>query len=57
MKPIEIKNKKVFKSMLEFEKYFFPNYHQQQMKQKPEDAHMLGVEWAKETLEKIKNKF
>ena len=43
--------------MLEFEKYFFPNYHQQQMKQKPEDAHMLGVEWAKETLEKIKNKF
>ena len=47
---------KAFKSMMEFEKEFLPNKFAEYMEKKPKDAHALGVNWAKESLEKISKK-
>ena len=47
--------KKVFKSMREFEKHFFPKSLAKKNAEKPTDAKALGITLAKESLEKIKS--
>jgi len=50
------KKKQVYRSMMEFEKRFFPKSFQKRMAEKPTDAQVLGVSLAKESLEKIKGR-
>ena len=52
-----IKNKdkqKVIKSMHEFEQRYFPTSFKKKMAEQPSDAHALGVNLAKESLEKVR---
>lgn len=49
------KNKKVFCSMTQIRKEYFPKSFEEQKSVKPKDAHELGISWAKESLDKIKD--
>jgi len=44
--------KKVFRSMEEFEETYFPNAYKKKKTEELEDYHDLGINWAKEYLEK-----
>ena len=46
--------KQIYRTMLEFEKEFFPKSYKERMTEKPTDAQALGVSLAKESLERIK---
>ena len=48
-----MKERKIYRSMAEFEKEFFPESFEKRMAEKPTDAGALGVSLAKESLEKI----
>jgi len=50
------KKKQVYRSMMEFEKRFFPKSFEKRMAEKPTDAQALGVSLAKESLEKIRRR-
>lgn len=50
------KRKQVFRSMMEFEKKFFPTSFERKMAENPTDAHALGVSLAKESLERIRER-
>jgi hypothetical protein len=47
--------KRVFCSMDEFMKTYFPKSFEKLAARKSEDAHDLGIHWAKESLDKIKD--
>lgn len=46
--------KRVFRSIVEFEKKYFPKSFEKRMAEKPTDAHALGISFAKESLDKIR---
>lgn len=48
------KKTQVFRSMMEFEKTYLPASFEKRMKEKPTDAYALGVNLAKESLEKLR---
>jgi hypothetical protein len=48
------KKKKIYRSMTEFEKQFFPKSFEKRMAEKPTDARALGISLAKESLDKIR---
>ena len=48
------KTKRMFRSMLEIEKEFFPKSFKNRMLEKPTDAHALGIYLARESLDKIR---
>lgn len=48
--------KKIFHSMMEFEKYYLPRSFEKNMSQKPTDAQALGICLAEESLNKIKER-
>ena len=48
------KEKKIFRTMMEFEKKYFPKSFEKRMAEKPTDAHALGIRLAKESLDKIR---
>lgn len=50
------KKKQAYRSMVEFEKEFFPKSFEKRMAEKPTDAQALGVNLAKESLEKIRGR-
>lgn len=54
MKKNKIK-KEVIRSMIEFEKTFFPKAFEKKESENILDAHELGIKWAKESLEKVKS--
>jgi len=43
-----------FRSMMEFEKKYFPKSFKKRMTEKPTDAHDLGISLSMETLNKIR---
>jgi len=45
---------KVFRSMMEFEKRYFPKSLKRRMAEKPTDARALGISLARESLDRIK---
>ncbi len=48
--------KQVFRSMMEFEKNYFPKSFEKRMLERPTDAQTLGISLAKESLDKIKER-
>jgi hypothetical protein len=48
------KKEQTYRSMIEFEKKFFPKSFKKRMEEKPTDAHALGTILANESLEKIR---
>jgi hypothetical protein len=54
MKKIKTK-KKVFYSIMEFEKAFLPKSFEEKMSKEPTDPNELGITLAKQSLDKIKN--
>ena len=48
------RGKKVFRSMMEFEKKYFPKSFKKRMAEKPTDARALGINLAKESLNRIR---
>ncbi|MFO7996689.1 MAG: hypothetical protein R6U93_06070 [Dehalococcoidia bacterium] len=48
------RGEKTFRSMMEFEKKYFPKSFKKRMAEKPTDARALGISLAKESLDKIK---
>ena len=50
------KKKQVYRSMMEFEKRFFPKSFEKRMAEKPTDAQVLGVSLARESLGKIRRR-
>ena len=48
------KKKQVFRSMIEFEKKYFPKSYEQKMTEKRKDARALGISLAEESLNKIR---
>lgn len=48
------KRKRVYRSIKEFEKEFFPKSFERRMAEKPTDAQALGISLAKKSLEKIR---
>jgi len=48
--------KQIYRTMLEFEKEFFPKSFKERMAEKPTDAQALGVSLAKESLQRIERK-
>ncbi|MEA1995294.1 MAG: hypothetical protein U9N18_03970 [Campylobacterota bacterium] len=48
------KKKQVIRSMIEFERKYFPKSFEKRMTEKPTDARALGICLAKESLDKIK---
>ncbi|HMB45612.1 MAG TPA: hypothetical protein VKL21_07305 [Candidatus Methanoperedens sp.] len=51
---VKNEKKKVFCSSIEFKKTYFPKSFEKQAVKELEDAHNLGIRWAKESLDKIK---
>ncbi|VVB90561.1 Uncharacterised protein [uncultured archaeon] len=49
------KEKKVFCSLTEIKKEYLPKSFEKQKSVEPKDARELGISWAKEALNKIKN--
>jgi hypothetical protein len=49
----DMRRKRVFRSMREFEKQFLPKTLKKKLAEKPKDAQALGVSLAKESLEKV----
>jgi len=47
------RKKQAFRSMIEFEKKYFPKSFEKRMAEKPTDARALGSSLAKESLDKI----
>ncbi len=47
------REKQAFRSMMEFEKKYFPKSFEKRMAEKPTDARALGISLAKESLDKI----
>ncbi len=52
---VKRKEKKVFCSMIEFKKEYFPKSSEKQIPNEPKNARDLGIRWAKESLDKIKD--
>lgn len=50
------KEMRVFHSIVEFEKEYFPKSFEQKMEEKPTDARALGSNLAKESLDKIRTR-
>ena len=48
------REKKVFYSMAQIRKEYWPKSYEER-KSKPKDARQLGISWAKESLDKIKD--
>lgn len=46
---------KVFYSMIEFKKKYLPKSFKKQIFNESKDTHDLGISWAKESLDKIKD--
>ncbi len=46
---------KVFYSMIEFKKKYLPKSFEKQIFNESKDTHDLGISWAKESLDKIKD--
>lgn len=46
--------KQVFRSMMEFEKKYFPKSFKKRMTEKPTDARALGISLSTDTLDKIR---
>ena len=53
MNRVKEKNQ-VFRSMIEFEKKYFPKSFGKRIAEKPTDAHALGISLSTETLNKIR---
>ncbi|MEA2074127.1 MAG: hypothetical protein U9O85_00050 [Euryarchaeota archaeon] len=47
------KKKQIFRTMMEFERKYFPKSFEKRMAEKPTDAHALGISLAKESLDTI----
>lgn len=52
---VKNKKKKALCSMIEFKKTYFPKSFEKQATKESEDARDLGIRWAKESLDKIKD--
>lgn len=50
------KKEKAYKSMREFEEKFFPESFRKKSVEMPTDAHTLGINLAKESLDMIKSR-
>ena len=50
------KEKKVFNSIMKFEREYFPKSVEQKITEIPKDAYALGVNLAKESLDKIRSR-
>jgi len=46
--------KQVFRSLMEFEKKYFPKSFKKRMTEKPTDARALGISLSTDTLDKIR---
>lgn len=46
--------KKAYRSMIEFEKKFFPKSFEKRLKEASTDSHTIGINLAKESLDKIR---
>ncbi|VVB55240.1 Uncharacterised protein [uncultured archaeon] len=55
--PTKPKNKdeKVFRSITQIRKEYWPKSFEKQKAIKPKDAYELGISWAKESIDKLKN--
>jgi hypothetical protein len=49
------KGNRIFRSIEDFKKEYFPDTFEKEKKEKPTDAHELGISFANESLEKIRN--
>lgn len=49
------KGERIFNSMLEVDKEFFPASFEKKMKKKPADQYALGVSMAKDTIKKVRD--
>lgn len=49
------KERKVFRSIAQIRKEYFPESFEKQKSIKPKNAHDTGIRWAKESLDKIKD--
>ena len=49
------KGEKIFYSMMEVDKEFFPASFKKKMKKKPADEYALGVSMAKDTIKKVRD--
>ncbi len=52
---VKNEKKKLFCSSIEFKKTYFPKSFEKQATKESENAHNLGIRWAKESLDKIKD--
>lgn len=50
-----IKGERVFHSMMDVDKEFFPTFFRKKMKKKPADEYALGVSMAKDTIKKVRD--
>lgn len=48
------KKSRIFRSMEDFKKEYFPEAFEKEKEEKPTDAHAIGISYAKESLERIK---
>ncbi len=55
VKKVKVKERKVFCSLIEFKKEYFPKSFEKQISEESKDARNLGTSWAKESLDKIKD--
>ncbi len=47
--------KKILCSIIEFKKEYFPKSFKKQTSEEPKDARNIGISWAKESIDKIKD--
>jgi hypothetical protein len=47
--------KKPLCSVIEFQKKYFPKSFKKQISEEPKDARNIGISWAKESIDKIKD--
>ncbi|MBU3966684.1 MAG: hypothetical protein KKG76_04800 [Euryarchaeota archaeon] len=52
---VKSKEKKVFCSLREFKQEYFPKSIEKQKLEESKDARDLGISWAKESLDKLKD--
>ena len=52
---VESNEKRVFYSMIEFKKRYLPKSFEKQKSEKPKDVRELGIIWAKESFDRIKD--
>ena len=46
--------KQVIRSMKDFERIYFPKSYEKRLSEKETDAETLGVTWAKESIERVR---